>query len=220
MPTIRWKAAVLAAGLWTSMRLTGAAATLPSIHGVYVINGVHLFTKHGVSQYQIDPSMLANQSVDGISLRVSWNDVEPSDGTFMWTTLDSLVAQAASANKVVVIRVMPGWETPAWLFSEGAQAFSFIWDQSIWGPALCTPVSIPVPWDPIYLSKWTALIRAMGAHYDGNPAIAAVKIAGINSEDEELTCRQASISRSATARPRVSATTTSPIGKRSATRAA
>ncbi len=113
-----------------------------TVHGIYAINAVHLQTVRGASSYQIDSSMLTNSLVDGISLRVFWSDVEPSEGTFIWSTLDSLIAQAASAGKVVTLRAMPGYSTPSWVYADGAQSFNFVWDQSSWGPAICSTTSI------------------------------------------------------------------------------
>jgi hypothetical protein len=57
----------------------------------------------------VGSAMLNSPLVDGISPRVFWSDVEPADGTFVWTTLDGLIAYAAAVQKVVTIRVMPGY---------------------------------------------------------------------------------------------------------------
>jgi hypothetical protein len=155
---------------------------------VYVIDAVHLQRVGGnASQLGLDFSMLSNSNVDGFSLSqvLSWSDVEPSDGTFLWQTMDALIAQAAGAGKKVSIGILPGWKTPSWVYSEGAQSFNFIWDQTIWGPPLCSVATIPVPWDPIYLAKWGELIQAFGARYNGNYTVANVKLMGVSSEDEE-----------------------------------
>jgi hypothetical protein len=121
---------VLAASLVVWLPPAHASFPNPSVHGIYVIDAVHLQKVSGISQYQIDSSMLSNSLVDGISIRVFWSDVEPTDGTFAWTTLDSLIAQAAAAHKLVTIRVMPGFGTPSWVYSAGAQSFNFVWDQT------------------------------------------------------------------------------------------
>jgi hypothetical protein len=177
---------VLAIGSSVSIRKAqaGNGASAP-VHGIFAINAVHLQTHHGVSSYQVDSSMLTNPSVDGISIRMFWTDVEPTEGVFGWSTLDSLIAQTASAGKVVSIRIMPGYSTPDWVYAAGAQAFNFVWDQSTWGPAFCSIARIPVPWDPVFLSKWNALVQAFGAHYSNNAAVVAVKITGLSTESEE-----------------------------------
>ncbi len=162
----------------------GNASSAP-VRGIFAINAVHLQTYHGVSSYQVDSSMLTNPLVDGISIRMFWSDVEPNEGVFVWSTLDSLITQAANAGKVVSIRIMPGYSTPTWVYAAGAQRFNFIWDQSGWGPSFCSTVSIPVPWDPVFLAKWSALVQAFGAHYSSNPAVVAVKITGVSTESEE-----------------------------------
>jgi hypothetical protein len=161
---------------------------MSSIQGVYVIDAVHLQNAKGPNPaLGIDSSMLTNSNVDGFSLIgiLPWSTVEPSDGTFAWQTLDSVIAQAAGNGKVVTIGVMPGWQTPSWVYAEGAQSYQFIWDQKIWGPGYCSVATIPVPWDPVYLAKWSGLIKAFGARYNGNYTVTAVKITGVSSEDEE-----------------------------------
>src|SRR5262249_12290031 len=63
--------------------------------------------------------------------------------------------------------------------------FRFLWNQS-WGKKPCVMTSIPVPWDPIYLSKWQAFVRAMGRRYDRGPTLTIIKITGVNSEAAEF----------------------------------
>lgn len=174
------------AALVFSISTAFASFPNPSIQGLYAINAVHLQQiSRGVSAYQIDASMLSNPLVDGVALRVYWSDVEPGDGVFAWSTLDSEIAQAAAARKVVTLRIMPGYSAPAWLYQEGAQPFNFIWNQSTWGPAFCSVASIPVPWDPIFQAKFGALIQAFGARYNSNPTVAGIKISGLNTDSEE-----------------------------------
>ncbi len=72
-----------------------------------------------------------------------------------------------------------------WVYADGAQIFNFIWDQTSWGPSLCSTAAIPVPWDPVFLAKWRTLIQAFGTHYNSNPTVVGVKITGVNAESEE-----------------------------------
>jgi hypothetical protein len=172
-------------GLLVCISTAGASFPNPSLNGIFAINSTYVRTIKGVTTYQVDPAMLNNPLVDGIAIRVFWSDIEPSDGVFNWSSVDSDLAQVAAAGKVATLRIMPGYSTPAWLYQEGAQAFNFIWNQSTWGPAFCSVASIPVPWDPIFQSKFAAMIQAFGARYNSNPAVAGIKISGINTDSEE-----------------------------------
>src|SRR5712691_8235012 len=73
--------------------------------------------------------VLANPNVLGISLRQNWVDLEPSEGNFNWTFLDSEVARAAAAGKVVMLRIgtqsgKPAWVTTA-IQNAGGKFFTF-----------------------------------------------------------------------------------------------
>jgi hypothetical protein len=134
---------------------------------------------------EINPAILSNSNVDGVGIEVLWSNLETADGTYNWAKqLDSLVAQAALANKKVILRITPGYATPAWVYAEGAQSFNVVWDKN-WGYPLCSIVPIPLPWDPTYQEKWTTLIQAIGARYGSNPTVVGVEITGVNGETDE-----------------------------------
>jgi PKD repeat protein len=124
-------------------------------------------------------SVLSNVYVSGLAVRVTWNFLEPSEGTYNWSYLDGVISSAASAGKKVSLSVAAGVSTPNWVYAAGAQAFSFI-DSS--APATQT---IPVPWDPVFLSEWQTLITQLGARYATNPAVMRVKLTGVNYNTAE-----------------------------------
>jgi hypothetical protein len=150
-----------------------------------VIDAVHAPIIRGHPVIQLDSSMLTDKNVNSFLIPLAWSVVETADGIFDWTTLDSLIAQAAGVNKTVVLDIMPGWDSPSWLYAAGARSFNFLWDQKNWGPGLCTIATIPVPWDTIYMQKWSALINALGARYSTNKTVIGVKLTGISSESAE-----------------------------------
>lgn len=143
-----------------------------------------LYVLLGNDETSIPPRALANPNVDGIALRFSWQALETADGVFNWTSLDIMIAEAALAGKKVSLSVQAGYLTPSWLYTEGVQSIRFVWDQPS-GPALCTVQTMPVPWDPTFLQKWTAFVQAFGARYNSNPAVAQVKLTGLNSRTQE-----------------------------------
>jgi len=127
--------------------------SMSSIKGIYVVDGIHKQKTGGGQQaLTIDASMASSSIVDGFTLSqvLNWSDIEPSDGNFQWQAMDRLIAEAAGAGKKVTIGVLPGWTTPSWVYAEGVRSFSFVWDQTVWGPGFCTVAKIPVPWDPVF----------------------------------------------------------------------
>ena len=126
-------------------------------------------------------SVLQNPDVDGISLRQDWSDLEPSEGVFDWSFLDSEVERAAAAGKQVLLRINTQSGKPAWVTAAvtaaGGAFFTFDKDD--------VPTSIPVFWDPTFLAKKKAMIVTLGAHFSSNSAVTIIStsFANANSED-------------------------------------
>lgn len=126
-------------------------------------------------------TVLANPSVTGISIRYGWLGLEPTEGAFNWTFLDSEVARAAAAGKTVLLRIVtqagkPQWVTDA-VTNAGGAFFNF--DNN------GTATSIPVFWDPTFLAKKKAMIAALGAHFGDNPTVKIVSASFANSWSED-----------------------------------
>jgi Beta-galactosidase len=126
-------------------------------------------------------AVLANPDVDGISLRQGWCDLEPSEGVFDWTFLDSAVGACAAAGKQVLIRISTEAGRPAWVdaavTAAGGSFFTFT-DSHVRS-------SIPVFWDPTYVAKESAMIAALGAHFTNNPAVKIVTASFANATSED-----------------------------------
>lgn len=135
----------------------------PSVpHGVFNLVG---------AGSKIDSGALSSSSVDGVSLRQHWVDLEPSDGVFNFAYLDGEIARANAAGKQVSISLSTsGDETPAWVMAAvrnaGGNTFSFTDSNG--------PHTIPVFWDPTLLAKKNAAMAALGARYSNHPAVKIV----------------------------------------------
>jgi hypothetical protein len=175
---LRTAAAVLVLALGSTPGSAFAAWPAAAVGGVYAVNAVQ-------SSGQIDPAVLSNPHVDGVMLFFNWNSVEPLENQYNWKSVDARIAQAAAARKTVSLTVMAGFQTPSWVYTDGAKSFKFVWDKN-WGPALCSVQTMPLPWDPVYLAKWNSFIAAFGARYEANPTVAHVKLSGINSKTPEI----------------------------------
>jgi hypothetical protein len=138
----------------------------------------------GQENVDLPGAIYSNSSVDGVALRASWDVLEPSEGSFNFSQLDGQVSAAQAAHKSVSLSVVAGIKTPSWVFADGAAAFTTVVDAK-YSDQFCSTSQMPVPWDPVFLSKWTAFIQALGAHYAGNGTISKVHITGINFHTEE-----------------------------------
>src|SRR4051812_5101529 len=130
-------------------------------HGVFSLNG----SGQGASE-----SALNNPDVMGISTRQGWMDLEPTEGNFDWSFLDSEVAKAAAAGKKVMLRIGTQSGKPAWVTTaiENAGGLFFSFDDN------GVPTTVPVFWDPTFLAKKKAMITAVGAHFTNNPTVKIV----------------------------------------------
>jgi len=127
------------------------------------------------------PDVLKNPDVVGLSVRQFWSDLEPIEGEFNFSYLDSQVQAAADNNKVVLLRINSQADKPAWVTQaveeKGGTFFKFDDDG--------VPTTIPVFWDPTYLEKKKNMIRALGEHFANNPVVRIVCASFANAVSED-----------------------------------
>ena len=127
-------------------------------------------------------TVLDDPDVDGVTLRQDWASLEPTEGNFDFSYLDSAVAACSAAGKQVLLRIGTQSAKPAWVtdavVAAGGSFFSFIDTDG-------NTVTIPVFWDPTFLAKKTAMIAALGAHFADNPSIKVVVASFANATSED-----------------------------------
>lgn len=140
------------------------------------INGVYALGFQG-RPYRFLRPYLENPDLDGLSLRAGWSEVEPAEGAYDWSLFDPVIAHAVRHAKKVMLRVLPGARTPEWVYAAGAARFEFV-DGNRYHDTYGRTLAMPVPWDPVYLSKWERFIAAFGAKYADHPAVTIVAVTG------------------------------------------
>jgi hypothetical protein len=109
----------------------------------------------------------------GLSWVFPWRDLEPTEGTYDWTSVDD--ALAASGTKPVFLRVIAGNVSPAWLpRADGIDAANpkggTAWE--------------PIPWNADFLATWKTFINAFGARYNSNTQIVQIEGGGDGPQGE------------------------------------
>jgi Beta-galactosidase len=121
----------------------------------------------------------------GVVVNVSWSQLEPTQGTFDFSTLDASLSavqtyndQYPSAQLGVRLRVFGADDAPAWA-------------KTLDG----TPISITANggsqgtdgqwWQPDYRVAWAALQQALAQRYDNNPLVREVVVASCASLTDE-----------------------------------
>lgn len=150
-------------------------ANAADIWGVYAL---------GDPGHPTPEDVLDNPDVDGVALRFPWQAIEHSPGRYNWGFIDNEIQRIAAHGKRVSLTIAPGRFTPPWVLGQGVRLYSFQWRLRGEGP--CRDITIPVPWDPVYMSNWQSFVRAAGAHFDTNPALVSVKMQGVQSNTPEL----------------------------------
>ncbi|QDU69326.1 beta-galactosidase [Engelhardtia mirabilis] len=137
---------------------TAAAQERPS--GIYCSCGV----TNAAGGSSDTPTIAARPFVDGILVRVPWSDLEPSPGVYDWSLIEDQVTKVASHGKRIALGIVQGdGGTPAWLAGLGAQMVIYTFSGNV--------RTIAVPWDAVYVARWTSFVAALGAKFKDEATI-------------------------------------------------
>jgi len=131
----------------------------------------------------LDLSVLSNPSISGAALQIHWRDIEPAEGRLDWTTLDSLIWGAEQSGKWVQLLIFPGFFTPRWAL-KGVDTARFAIQ---YGPGKGTVLRLPMPWDSVYLGRWTAFLHLLSVRYGESAALRVIAAGGPTSVSDETT---------------------------------
>ena len=129
-----------------------------------------------------DERTYTNPNVAGLTFRTSWADIEPAEGDFLWTKLDTVFANAEKNGKWVELVLIPGFGAPAWAI-QGVQTASF---GVKYGPGKGENLLLPLPWDQTYLNRWFAFLKAVSARYQNRPSFIKIAADGPTSVTAEM----------------------------------
>ncbi len=113
-----------------------------------------------------------------VYLRVPWGFLEPEEGKFNWSLLDTPAQRWIAKGKRVAFRITTSenwmrYATPEWVKAAGAKGVPYQFGE---GPKADGPQWDPDFLDPIYLQKLENFLSAMARRYDGNPNVAFIDI--------------------------------------------
>lgn len=117
-------------------------------------------------------------------LRLPWSMVEPDEGVYDWSTIDTPAQRWIARGGQVALRITCSedwmyYATPKWVKDAGAKGRPYrLWAGK--GPVR-TPDRKTLPWDPdfgdpVFLAKLEKFIATLAARYDGRPEVAFVDI--------------------------------------------
>jgi hypothetical protein len=126
---------------------------------------------------------MSNANCDGVRWNVTWSDIEVTPDHYSWQYLDDAVALAAMNNKTCGIFINAGNHCPQWLYAAPYNAQSYTLVDTPVVDRVLVGSKIPVPVDPVFMSRWQKFVTDFGARYNNNPAVSYIIIGGIGYTD-------------------------------------
>ena len=113
-----------------------------------------------------------------VYLRLPWSMLEPREGQFDWSIVDTPSQRWLQQGKQVAFRITcsESWmryATPKWVRDAGAKGVEYTFGE---GPTPGGPLWDPDYLDPVFLEKLDNFLAAMASRYDGNPHVAFIDI--------------------------------------------
>jgi len=126
---------------------------------------------------------LKNPLISGVAFQIHWSETEPVRGKPDWSKLDDLFAAAESSKKWVELAIYAGFFSPAWAL-EGAKTQPF---PVQYGPEKGKLMTLPMPWDSVYLDHWFAFLKQVSERYGKSPSFKMIVASGPTSVSDEMT---------------------------------
>lgn len=130
----------------------------------------------GTADVPISVPNFQNPSTNGVVVRFKWNSVEPTPGNFNWSFVDGEIAKALANGKKISLQPLG---KPTWLKSIGAQEY-FTIERSTFSPNLGQVVSGVIPWDSVYVKRYSIFLQQLAQKYAGNQTVTYVNAIGGN----------------------------------------
>lgn len=143
------------------------------------------FYSHNPGRYGDTDVELADKldyfpGISSIYMRLPWNLLEPAEGEYNWTVLDTPAQRWIERGKQIALRITCSeswhkWATPKWVYDAGAKGYFYDEDK----PGVFTedgPLWEPDFTDPVFLDKLNNFLAAFAARYDNNPNVSYVDI--------------------------------------------
>lgn len=129
-------------------------------------------------------TLLASPPVNGVSILLSWKQLEPQEEEYSWQVLDDVLELCKKYNKTAIVRIATSGveagagekvacDVPDYVLNGEGAAKSLIYIG-----ADGFQYRMPVYWDKQYLAKLSNFIGEFAGRYDKNPFIHSIGITG------------------------------------------
>ncbi len=116
-----------------------------------------------------------------IYLRIPWSYLEPEEGQFNWSVLDTPAQRWVAKGKQIALRISCSeswtrWATPEWVAKAGAKGYNFRPGKGVEADG---PFWEPDYDDPVFLAKLDQFLAALARRYDGQGDVAFVDVGSL-----------------------------------------
>ena len=135
----------------------------------------------------LDPSDTVDEfpGLSSIYLRLAWSYIEPEEGKFNWSIVDTPAARWIAKGKQVAFRFTCSegspYATPEWVRKAGAKGYLINPGRGVAPDGRMWEVDFD---DPIFLDKLDHFLAAAAARYDGNPEVAFIDVGSFGTWGE------------------------------------
>ncbi len=119
--------------------------------------------------------------VTTVYLRIAWSHIEPQEGRFNWSVLDTPAQRWLDKGKRIALRISCSesfmrYATPQWVEQAGAKGYNFTPGKGVDPNG---PYWEPDYDDPVFLDKLDHFLAALAKRYDGNPEVAFIDVGSV-----------------------------------------
>ena len=180
---------ILLSSAWVtfgSAAQTDLVVVRPIDHGQALVNPQMGWTMHFYSNIitnygsKLEPSDTLDDfpGLSTVYFRLPWSFVEPEEGRFDWSVLDTPVQRWIAKGKKLAFRIScsESWmrfATPKWVEQAGAKGNNFTVGKGIDPDG---PYWEPNYDDPVFLEKLDHFLAEFARRYDGNPNVAFIDV--------------------------------------------
>lgn len=137
--------------------------------------------------------------VTTVYLRIAWSHIEPEEGRFNWSVLDTPAQRWLDKGKQIALRISCSesfmrYATPEWVEKAGARGYNFTVGKGVDPNG---PFWEPDYDDPVFLEKLDHFLAALANRYDGNPEVAFIDVGSFGVWGEGHTFASTKLSYSA-----------------------
>ncbi len=141
----------------------------------------------------------AGEGFPGLSvayLRLAWSYLEPEDGVFDWSLVDTVAQRYIRAGRQVAFRFTcfesgDTYASPKWLKDAGVGGRWFVHGKGVVEEGTPHATWEPDYDDPLFLRKLDRFLAAAARRYDGSPHVAFIDIGSIGIWGEGNPCTRA-----------------------------